>query len=104
MPQEPLSIGAAAARLGISPTTLRRRIKSGEVAVETWPGRRGGTAYRVLVDTPDRLSANVTQPVQPPQAPAPLAGEESGEDQGGFAFYVSIPPLGQYSPSCSPLR
>ncbi len=47
---EPLTINQAAARLGISERTLRKRIAKGEVKAEKEPLEAGGIAWRVWLD------------------------------------------------------
>jgi hypothetical protein len=47
---EPLTINQAAARLGISERTLRKRIARGEVKAEKEPLEAGGVAWRVWLD------------------------------------------------------
>jgi hypothetical protein len=47
---EPLTINQAAARLGISERTLRKRISKGEIKAEKEPLEAGGMAWRVWLD------------------------------------------------------
>jgi hypothetical protein len=48
---EPLAINQAAARLGISERTLRKRISKGEIKAEKEPLEAGGVAWRVWLDS-----------------------------------------------------
>ncbi len=62
MPTERLSLDAAAARLGVSVHTIRRRIRAGTLPTEQEPVR-GGFRYVIILDSqPDQADACPPEP------------------------------------------
>jgi excisionase family DNA binding protein len=68
-PDHSLSIDEAAARLGVSPVTIRRRIKTGEIGAVKRPTAYG-FEWRILLDSDGESTVVSTSAAQPVISPA----------------------------------